>query len=716
MGFHWQNDIIIIVFVQKEIPMQKHRITINLIAILAILLASLGNVSLVAMAGQGDEVLKADPRLLQMAEENPEAVFMVIVQKEAKNKDLKDDDPEVAVEKGGGKVTKQLDLIVSFSAEMTGKELTKLAKNPKVRWISADAPMVSTTAPGMNTVLDVFASKSYSLNAGTLYWSGSWTESGESTDPSKGAITVATINRCSGGSGYCLRIDPDPAKTATISVSRQANLSGASSAILSFYRKNEFNVSVSGVAGVGEAASLQISADGGVTWTTLQTYTSTQFTGEGVDSFDISTYASGNTQIRFLITSKQSGYRFLYIDDVQIEYANASAFVSAVKADQLDSLNGSGVTVAVIDSGIAYHNDLKISGSNKSRIIGNEYFTGSGGSEDLFGHGTHVAGIIGGTGSMSSGKYRGMAPGVNLVNLKVADKDGMTYESDVVEAFQWVYNNKTAYNIRVVNLSMNSTVAQSYHTSPLAAAAEILWFNSIVVVVSAGNNGTGSGPVTIYPPANDPFVITVGATEDMGTTGLGDDNLAVFSAYGLTIDGFTKPDLVAPGRNVVAPLADKASTVYTAHPLHRVGDYYFRMSGTSMSAPVVSGAVALLLQDEPNLNPDQVKYRLMATANKNNWNFDNAKSGAGYLDVYAAVNGTTSDSANQGILVSQMLTTGSDPVTWGSVGWNSVGWNSVGWNSVGWNSVGWNSVGWNSVGWNSVGWNSVGWNSSTWDD
>jgi serine protease AprX len=161
----------------------------------------------------------------------------------------------------------------------------------------------------------------------------------------------------------------------------------------------------------------------------------------------------------------------------------------------------------------------------------------------------------------------------------------------------------------------------------------------------------------------------------------------------------------------VAPLAAKASTVYNAHPLHRVGDYYFRMSGTSMSAPVVSGAVALLLQDEPNLNPDQVKYRLMATANKNNWNFDNAQSGAGYLDVYAAVNGTTSDSANQGIMVSQMLTTGSDPVTWGSVGWNSVGWNSVGWNSVGWNSVGWNSVGWNSVGWNSVGWNT-----STWDD
>jgi serine protease AprX len=262
---------------------------------------------------------------------------------------------------------------------------------------------------------------------------------------------------------------------------------------------------------------------------------------------------------------------------------------------------------------------------------------------------------------------------------------------------------------------MNSSVAQSYHTSPLDAAVEILWFNGIVVVVSAGNNGTGAGPVTIYPPANDPFVITVGATEDKGTTGLGDDDLAVFSAYGTTEDGFAKPDLVAPGRNIVAPLADKASTVYKEHPLHRVGDFYFRMSGTSMSAPVVSGAVALLLQDEPGLNPDQVKYRLMATANQN-WIYPAVQSGAGYLDAYAAVNGTTVGYSNQGILPSLMLSTGTNAIDFNSVGWNTVGWNTVGWNTVGWNAVGWNTVGWNTVGWNTVGWNTVGWNSTIWDD
>jgi len=126
------------------------------------------------------------------------------------------------------------------------------------------------------------------------------------------------------------------------------------------------------------------------------------------------------------------------------------------------------------------------------------------------------------------------------------------------------------------------------------------------------------------------------------------------------------------------------------------GYTYFKMSGTSMAAPVVAGAAALLLQDEPNLSPDQVKYRLIATANTNWGGYNPAVGGAPYLDVYAAVKGTTNQSANNGLQASQLLWSGSQPITWNSVNWNSVNWNSVNWNSVNWNSVNWNSVNWNS--------------------
>jgi len=363
-------------------------------------------------------------------------------------------------------------------------------------------------------------------------------------------------------------------------------------------------------------------------------------------------------------------------------------------------LKGEGIGVAVIDSGIFTDRDFSTEvGSPHMRIVGMVNLNDEMKSvNDEYGHGTHVAGIIGGNGGSSPNtQYAGIAPKVNLINLKVNDDTtGMCYESNVVAALQWVYNNKDQYNIRVVNLSLNTTVEQSYNLSPMDAAVEILWFNGVVVVASAGNNGPAGGYNTSNAsPANDPFIITVGASEENGTSDRTDDNIGLYSAFGTTINGFVKPDIIAPGTNIYSVLSN-SSTWAVIYPGRTVlGGEYFRLSGTSMAAPMVTGAVVLLLQDEPNLTPDQVKYRLTHTGET----ITNDNVAYPYLNIYAAVTGTTTQSANTGILPSQMLSTGTEPITWNSVGWNSVGWNSVGWNSVGWNSVGWNSVGWNSTYW-----------------
>jgi serine protease AprX len=352
------------------------------------------------------------------------------------------------------------------------------------------------------------------------------------------------------------------------------------------------------------------------------------------------------------------------------------------------------VGVAVIDSGIFPDRDLTTEpGKPFSRVVAAVNFSSDRlKTDDDYGHGTHVAGIIGGNGFASGGIYMGIAPKADLINLKIMDENGMAYESDTVEAMQWVLEHRDAYNIRVVNLSVQSGAESSYHASPLDAAAEILWFNKIVVVAAAGNRAD-DGPNPIYAaPANDPFIITVGATDEMGTAVRSDDTVATFSASGETNDSFFKPELTAPGVDIVSVLSYQ-STWDEEHPDRVVlNGEYFRLSGTSMAAPMVTGAVALLLQDEPDLTPDQVKYRLLSAASS-------ADGAHGYLDVYAAVTGTTTEAANMGIAASQLLWSGDNPVQWDSVNWGSVNWGSVNWGSVNWGAVNWGSVNWGAVNW-----------------
>jgi serine protease AprX len=269
---------------------------------------------------------------------------------------------------------------------------------------------------------------------------------------------------------------------------------------------------------------------------------------------------------------------------------------------------------------------------------------------------------------------RGVAPGIKLIDLRVLDAYGKGADSGVIAAINQAVALKTKHNIRVINLSLGRPPVGSYTVDPLCKAVEAAWKAGIVVVVAAGNGGRDNsagtnGYATIMAPGNDPYVITVGAMKTMGTTSRADDQIASYSSKGPTgFDHIVKPDILAPGNRVVS-LLGKAACLDATYPTTRIAKKYydskeddayspdyFQLSGTSMATPVVSGAVALMLQKDPTLTPDQVKARLMKTASKSfplystttdpvtntsyTSQYDIFTIGAGYLDIWAALNNT----------------------------------------------------------------------------
>ncbi len=430
---------------------------------------------------------------------------------------------------------------------------------------------------------------------------------------------------------------------------------------------------------------------------------------------------------------------------------------SAVAADVAHSWgwDGTGIGIAVIDSGVNAVADLGVPGSkNSSRIVYSQNFDPSANTtNDLFGHGTHVAGIIAGNGTSSSCgncdmKFVGIAPNANIINLRALDQNGSATDSTVIAAIQQAIALKDTYNIRVINLSLGRGVFESYTTDPLCQAVEQAWNAGIVVVTAAGNYGrdnsnNNQGYGTITSPANDPYVITVGAMKTMGTATRADDLIATYSSKGPTmLDHVVKPDLLAPGNLIISSLASTSATLYGSFPgnLVPISDYtatgnnnfsssYYRLSGTSMAAPMVSGAAALLLQQNPLLTPDQVKARLMLTAYKAfpqtssytdpstgityTDQYDIFTVGAGYLDVAAALSDTDLAPATAGSALSptaaydsttgQVYLVNGSAVVWG----NSVVWGTA----VVWgNSVIWGT---NATGQAVLWGNSVCWGSST---
>jgi subtilisin family serine protease len=320
------------------------------------------------------------------------------------------------------------------------------------------------------------------------------------------------------------------------------------------------------------------------------------------------------------------------------------------------SLIGSGIGVAVIDSGVYGTHDLfKINGSESFKVQSYS-FTGQSNVADQYGHGSHVASVLAGDGLLGNSAYEGVANGVTVYSLKVLNAAGTGTSSNVISAINWAITNKSSKNIRVINMSIGTPARDSYITDPLCVAARNAVNAGIVVVASAGNFGKDMFGNKIYgaigSPGIEPSVITVGATNTYGTDGRNDDTIATFSSRGPTrgyktvngvrkYDNLIKPDIVAPGNKIIAA-AGANSTLVNLFPSLKTGsssdsdEQVMYLSGTSMAAPQVAGAAVLLIDTNPNLTPNLIKAILMYSAQPLK-NFSTLEQGAGQLNIDGAV-------------------------------------------------------------------------------
>jgi serine protease AprX len=416
--------------------------------------------------------------------------------------------------------------------------------------------------------------------------------------------------------------------------------------------------------------------------------------------------------------------------------------------------DGSGVTVALVDTGVSSMPDLAgrivpvttgaVGGTPASCVN----FSGDSTCDDQYGHGTFLAGLIAGNGTSSDGAYRGTAPGAKVLSLKLSGPDGSADVSKVLAAIQWVVSFRQQYGIRVLNLSLGTDSTQSYRVDPLNYAVEQAWKSGIVVAVAASNRGPGSS--TISKPGDDPYVLTVGAIDDSGTVATDDDVLPDFSSRGPTAaDGLAKPDVVAPGSHLVS-LAAPGSTISTTFPSTMPAPYR-RGSGTSMATAAVSGLIASLLDADPTMTPDRVKYALMSTARPDAV-ADRQAVGAGLVNGAAAL-GAGPGLANQGLTPSDgrgslslsrghlkvklaggtildgentaqarawllelpnYLIAGTTGSSWSGSSWSGSSWSSGAWLGASWSGSSWSGSSWSGSSWSGSSWSGSSWSGSSW--
>ncbi|HHW67603.1 S8 family peptidase [Defluviitalea raffinosedens] len=289
--------------------------------------------------------------------------------------------------------------------------------------------------------------------------------------------------------------------------------------------------------------------------------------------------------------------------------------------------SGRGIGVAVLDSGIYPHEDFM---HPRNRIIAfKDFVNGYEKPYDDNGHGTHVAGIIGGDGTKSNGQYKGIAPACNLIGIKILDEKGNGSTSNVLAGIQWMIDNKDRYNIRVANLSIGSPDREG-ENDPLVKAVNAAWDAGIVTLVAAGNDGPRKQSIT--SPGVSRKVITVGASDDQKSVDIHGDIISDYSGRGPTKACIKKPDVVAPGSDIMSCASD---TKYIPEdgqdPANSLTTYYVKKSGTSMATPMVSGALALFLERYPYVTPNDLKLRLKSCTN--DLKFPQEQQGWGLIDI-----------------------------------------------------------------------------------
>ena len=386
------------------------------------------------------------------------------------------------------------------------------------------------------------------------------------------------------------------------------------------------------------------------------------------------------------------------LDDAQSTYTSIQVWPyasSVAKFWQPASVGGlKPPAIAIVDSGV--DGSRADFGSRVQQVTLTQQQPNSPG--DGRGHGTFVASIAAG----AADGYAGAAPNADIVSIDVMDDQGMALTSDVVAAADWIYENKDVAGIRVANFSLHGTMASSFQFDPVDKAVEKLWLSGVVVVAAAGNYAVDGQPSGVrFAPANDPFVITVGATDTLGTLSTGDDVAAPWSAYGYTLDGFAKPDIGAPGRYMVGAVpAD--STLALESPDRIVAPGYMQLSGTSFAAPVVAGAAADLLAVHPSWTPGQVKGALMSTADAMPA-AQTGSAGAGAIDAAGAVqltNPADADAALAQFLIpdpSGGPTPVFDAAAWAQTAAANPSWALAYWGSAYWGSAYWGSAYWGSA-------------------